>query len=247
MNVNLELTDHCNLRCRMCSQSMRELAHGAEPTFMAFETWQAALQGLAGLPDVDLCPHWLGEPLLHPDFDRFAAYAFAENAGNRLFRHFKIHTNAVLLPPGRIQLLLGLTRAPDMAPDTLQAVHFSIDAFSRAAYAEVKGADKREVVYRNVERFIAERGAGARPAVHVAFVVQAGNRHEVGAFVDHWAGVFTRAGRSFDLSGEWPSMDRDAIYLRRLNSGDQATADAWHAQACARVGLAVAARPAGAF
>lgn len=240
MNVNLELTDHCNIRCRMCSQSMRDEAHGAPMTFMDFDTWRRALSGLAGLPDVHLCPHWLGEPTLHPEFDAFVEYAFAANPGNRLFRHFKVHTNGVVLPVARARRLVRLAALPGQAADTFQVVHFSIDAWSPAAYAFVKGADRHGLVYRNVERFLEIRGAAARPAVHLAFVVQEGNRHEVAPFVAHWAGVLERLGRSFDRTSEWPSLDRDAIYLRRLNAGDQSAADALHRDACREVGVAVA-------
>lgn len=247
MNVNLELTDHCNIRCRMCSQSTREQAHGVEPTFMAFQTWRAALRGLEGLPDVHLCPHWLGEPLLHPRFDAFAEYAFAINAGNRVFRAFKVHTNAVILPPARIALLLRLAAARDMAPDTFQAIHFSVDAFSRDAYTFVKGADRRDVVYRNVERFLRERAGAPRPVAHIAFVVQEGNRQEVRAFIEHWRRVFRELGRPVTVTGEWPSMDEDALYLRRLNAGEQRIADRWHALACAEAGIRAQPRPTGAF
>lgn len=247
MNVNLELTDHCNLRCTMCSQSMREETHGEPHRFMPFQTWVAGIAGLAGLRDVTLCPHWLGEPTLHPEFDRFAEYAFKENTHNRRFRHFKVHTNAVILAEERARLLLRLATFPDMADDTFLAIHFSIDAFSPEAYASVKGADRREVVFRNVERFLSLRASAPRPVVHLAFVVQDGNHHEVAAFVDHWRGRLRALGRAPVLTAEWPPMDRDAIYLRRWNTGDQAQADRLHAQACAAVGLAPSSRPAGAF
>lgn len=248
MNVNLELTDHCNLRCRMCSQSMREEAHGAPERFMDFATWRDALRGLAGLPDVHLCPHWLGEPTLHPRFDDFVEYAFAQNVDNRLFRSFKVHTNAVILPVPRARRLVRLAALPRMAADTFLAVHFSIDAYGREAYARVKGADKRELVYRNVERFLEVRGDALRPVAHLACVVQADNAHEVPAFVDHWSSVLRRLGRPFRLTADWPPFDQDAIYLRRLNAGDQAAADRLHAAACRAVGLAVpSVRPPGSF
>lgn len=246
MNVNLELTDHCNLRCRMCSQSLRDEAHGAPMTFMDFPTWRSSVLGLAGLPDVHLCPHWLGEPTLHPNFDAFVEYAFLVNTGNRLFRHFKLHTNAVVFPVERARRLVRLAQLPSLASDTFQAVHLSVDAFGRAAYAEVKGADKRDLVYRNVERFLELRGEGG-PVAHLAMVVQAGNRHEVRAFVDHWSAVLRRHGRPFRLCADWPPFDQDAIYLRRLNAGNQAEADAWHAAACAEVGLPTGDRPTGSF
>ncbi len=249
MNVNLELTDHCNIRCRMCSQSMREEAHDAPMSFMAFGTWRKALQGLAGLPDVSLCPHWLGEPTLHPGFDAFVEYAFAQNRENRLFRYFKVHTNGVILSEARARRLVRLATAPTTAPDTFQAMHFSIDAWSPEAYQFVKGADKRHLVYKNVERFLRVRHAmGAdRPVAHLAIVVQEGNHHEVDRFVAHWADLLRTLGRPFRVTADWPGFDQDAIYLRRLNAGDQAHADRLHADACTAVGIGAQARLPGSF
>lgn len=249
MNVNLELTDHCNIACRMCSQSMRDDAHGTPKKFMDFDTWRRSLQGLRGLGGVDLCPHWLGEPTLHPQFDLFVEYAFAANVGNALFRTFKVHTNAVILSPERAARLVRLARAPGLAPDTFTAIHFSIDAFAADTYAIVKGKDRREMVYRNVERFLQVRHelGAERPVAHLAFVVQEENRHEARAFVDHWSTVLDRLGRPWRLTSDWPPFDRDALYLRRLNAGDQARADALHAAACRDVGLAPTSRHEGSF
>ncbi len=245
MNVNLELTDHCNIRCKMCSQSLRDEAHGAPHRFMDFETWSRALEGLAGLGPVVLCPHWLGEPTLHPEFDRFVRHAFSLNSQNRLFRHFKVHTNAVLLPEDRALTLLDLAAQASVAPDTFLAIHCSIDAFGRETYADVKGADRRDVVFRNVERLLdlrARRGQ-RRPVVHVAFVVQDGNIDDVAPFVEHWRSRLPGCV----LTADWPPMDTDAVYLRRWNTGDQAHADALHARACQAVGLSPVSRPEGAF
>ena len=93
INLNLELTDHCNIKCKMCSQSMRDEAHGVPMKFMDWQTWRSALRGLEEMEDdIHLCPHWLGEPTIHPQFDRVIEYAFAINNDNRLFREFKLDT-----------------------------------------------------------------------------------------------------------------------------------------------------------
>lgn len=240
VHLNLELTDHCNIKCRMCSQSMRDEAHGVPSQFMAFSTWRQSLQGLAAMKDeVHLCPHWLGEPTLHPDFDRFVEYAFAVNRNNRLFRTFKLHTNGVLLPEERARLLLRLAGAPHQAQDTFHSVHFSIDAHSRDAYAFVKGADRQPQVYKNVARFIelrAELGL-QRPVVTLAFVVQEGNAHEARAFRDHWLDVLTQHGREVAQTWDWPDRPVDTLYFRPLNCGDQVAADALHADVCRELGL----------
>lgn len=255
INVNLELTDHCNLRCGMCSQSLRDEAHGAPHQFMDWETWVALLKGLEGLDDaVHLCPHWLGEPTLHPRFEEFVEYAFAVNTGGRLFAEFKLHTNAVIFDEARSLRLLRLANAPHVPADCFRSIHFSIDAFSQASYLAVKGSDKREKVYRNVSRFLelrAELGV-KRPVAHLAFVVQPDNASEAGAFLAHWGELLERLGADFDLTWDWPDSQRDAIYFRPLNSGDQAQSDRLHAQVCRELGLVDASagerlRAAGSF
>ncbi|RME23001.1 MAG: hypothetical protein D6798_14445 [Deltaproteobacteria bacterium] len=241
VHLNLELTDHCNIRCRMCSQSLRDEAHGVPHRFMTWETWRAALQGLADMEDdVHLCPHWLGEPTIHPEFDRFIEYAFAQNAGNRLFAEFKLHTNGVVFPAERARLLIRLANDPHMAPGTFRFLHFSVDACSPEVYARVKGADKGPLVNRNIERFLRERQAlgGRYPFVTLAFVVQPDNAHEAVAFRDHWAGLLTSLGRPVEQTWDWPSREADTIYFRPLNCSDQAAADRLHAETCRRLGLA---------
>jgi molybdenum cofactor biosynthesis enzyme MoaA len=254
VNLNLELTDHCNIRCRMCSQSLRDEAHGVPMRFMDWETWRSSLQGLQGSPfEVHLCPHWLGEPTIHPHFDRFVEYAFAVNRQNRLFREFKLHTNGVVFGEERSRLLLRLANQPGQAPDTFRFIHFSIDAWSREAYQEVKGADRRDQVYRNVERFLELRSRmGLRwPRATLAFVVQPGNAQEARAFRDHWLGLLQRLGAEVDQTVDWPRREVDTIYLRPLNSGDQQAMDRLHARVCRELGLTEEAgdrlRAAGSF
>lgn len=242
INLNLELTDRCNIKCRMCSQSMRDEAHGVPMRHMDWDTWRRALAGLADMDDaVHLCPHWLGEPTIHPDFDRFVEYAFSVNAGNRLFAEFKLHTNGVVFNEERARLLVRMANRPDQSADTFRFVHFSIDAYSEAAYRLVKGADKREQVYRNVERFLRvrqEMGA-VRPHATLAFVVQDGNHTEARAFSEHWAGLLKALGRQVAWSWDWPDQALDTLYFRPLNTGDQGAADRMHAEVCRELGIAV--------
>ncbi len=241
INLNLELTDHCNVCCPMCSQSLRQLAHGEAKSFMDWDTWRSVLASLQDLPeDVHLCPHWLGEPTVHPDFDRMVEYAFAMNTDNQLFRSFKLHTNGVLLGPVRARLLVRLAAQPGQAPDTFATVHFSFDAASRETFQRVKGADRYEQVARNLRGFVRrrEQAGSVWPRAHIAFVVQPENAHEAEEFVATWGGLLDETGRAWDLTTDWPSQERDAIYIRPLNCSDQAAADALHAQVCQRLGIA---------
>ncbi len=240
INLNLELTDHCNIKCKMCSQSLRDEAHGVPMRFMDWATWRRALLGLQDMAeDVHLCPHWLGEPTIHPEFDRFVEYAFAVNGSNRLFREFKLHTNGVVFGEARARLLLRLANQPGQQPDTFRFLHFSIDAWSPAVYRDVKGADRRDQVFRNIERFLSLRAELGlqRPYATLAFVVQPGNAAEALAFRDHWRDLLHALGREVAETWDWPSRELDTIYFRPLNTGDQAASDALHARVCRELGL----------
>ena len=240
INLNLELTDHCNISCKMCSQSLRSEAHGVPNRFMDWDTWRQALQGLAHMKqEIALCPHWLGEPTIHPEFDRFVEYAFATNQNNRLFREFKLHTNAVVFNEKRARLLIRLANRSDMAADTFRFIHFSIDAFSAPVYEVVKGADKRDLVYKNIERFIElKHQLGAkRPHATIAFVVQPDNAHEALAFRDHWHARLLNVGIEARQTWDWPDQEADTIYFRPLNCGEQDQADLLHSEVVRKLGL----------
>jgi len=240
INVNLQLTDHCNIKCPMCSQSMRDDAHGVPKRFMSWESWKATLAGLEGMEEeVHLCPHWLGEPTIHPEFDAFVEYAFAQNGKRRLFHEFKLHTNAVVFSEERARLLISLANAPESHPDCFRSIHFSIDSFSQEAYRKCKGADHRDRVFRNVETFLRVRHEMGfeRPYAHLAFVVQPDNAHEAQHFMNHWWGLLHTVGSTPELCWDWPHKNKDAIYFRPLNCGDQEASDALHAEVCKRIGI----------
>ena len=240
INLNLELTDHCNIKCKMCSQSMRDEAHGVPMKFMAWDTWRRSLQNLRDFPDeIHLCPHWLGEPTIHPQFDQFIEYAFAINTHNQLFRKFKLHTNAVVFGEKRAQLLIRLGTLKNQAPDTFNFVHFSIDAHSPDAYKIVKGANHGVRVYRNVLRFLRYRqeSGSQYPKITIAFVVQPENAHEAVDFRDHWVEQFSRFGLPIAQKYDWPNEEEDTIYFRPLNCANQREADALHATVAHQLGL----------
>jgi len=231
-NLNLELTDLCNVKCRFCGQADTPKVHGFQANkFMKWEVWKAAIDGLADFEDeVDLCPHWLGEPTLHPEFSRFVRYAFDNNAGNRLFKHFKLHTNGTLLDDERIETILDCANRDDMAEDTFGFVHFSVDAYTPAVYYQLKKYDYGGQVYANIRTLIERRQErGLRwPYVTNAFIVTPENRHEARWYLDYWAALFARVGVEHDVVYDWPQRFRDNLYYRRLHQADQAAADRLH-------------------
>lgn len=238
ININLELTDHCNLKCTMCSQSLRDEAHGAPHRFMEWDTWKQSLHNLRDFPEeIQLCPHWLGEPTLHPDFDRFISYAFCINQNNQLFRGFRLHTNAVLFSEERARLLLELAQLPFLQKDTFNFIHFSLDAFSKETYDIVKGKDRRDIAYQNIIRFLSlrKRLGYIRPFVSMGFVVQPSNAHEAKDFLHFWSKKLPKD--QFSVDHDWQHKECDSIYFRRLNTKDQEKSDQLFTETLCKLGF----------
>jgi len=219
---------------------MREEAHGVPMKFMSWETWRSSLNHLNDYPeDIYLCPHWLGEPTIHPQFDQFIEYAFAINEGNSLFRKFKLHTNAVVFGQKRAELLINLAKLSNQAQDTFNFVHFSIDAHSQSVYRTVKGADYGERVYKNILRFLnfRQQQQAVYPKITLAYVVQPENAHEAVAFRDYWTAQFNKYNITLRQTYDWPDQESDSIYFRRLNCSDQKESDSLHAKIAHQLGL----------
>jgi len=241
IHLNLELTDRCNLRCIMCGQAMTSNVHDSPDRYMSRETWSRLLEGLADVgEEIALCPHWLGDPTVHPEFSDMIREAFERNADNRLFRHFKVHTNGALLDRRNgIDVVLDCAARSDQAPDTFEFVHFSLDAYSRDVFSRIKGVDARGRTYDNALRLLRSRQVmGLQwPKVTVAFVVMEENRHDAGDFLGFWRSTFEELGRPYQVTWDWPVERLDTIYFRRLNHADQDAATQLHRKTLVDLGV----------
>ncbi|MBI4801366.1 MAG: radical SAM protein [Elusimicrobia bacterium] len=77
--VNVELTNQCNLRCKMCVQSA-EFAR--DKGYMSFEMYRALVARTP--PESTLFFSGVGEPMLHPQFFEFLQYAITARKNNRI-------------------------------------------------------------------------------------------------------------------------------------------------------------------
>ena len=82
--VYIEITNVCNLKCSFC------LPHSRENRFMTFEEFKIILEKIKPFTNY-IYLHIKGEPLLHPDVDKFIKYAFDEGF------QINLTTNATLL------------------------------------------------------------------------------------------------------------------------------------------------------
>jgi len=186
VELSIELTSECNLKCVMCPRD-DESARGLG--YMKFDTFRRIIdQAAPGLEFAYL--HMAGEPLLHPEFDRFIDYA----AGRGIT--IGISTNGTVLTSHRARRLLA---------SRLDTLIISIDGTDAETYRKVRGANSFDKVLRNTARFLdLKEQAGRGPYTVVQMVCMRENIAQAREFCRRWRrpGVnAVRLKRFFNFAG----------------------------------------------
>ena len=131
----VELTNVCNLRCRMCPNSRPD---NSKRGFMSFKTFKMIIDQSCGhVYDINLSHR--GESLLHDEIDGMIAYAKQMNVATRL------NTNATVLTEEKSRKLIE---------SGLDFISFSFDGLDRQTYENIRvGADFDHVV-DNITTFL---------------------------------------------------------------------------------------------
>jgi pyruvate-formate lyase-activating enzyme len=158
LQVQVEPTNHCNLKCTMCPRTTamtRPLGHLDLGLWRhILESWSGRARTLVFDAIVDgvafthrraggLKLYYLGETLMHPEFDRLM------QIGAELDCHMGLQTNGVLLSRRSIR-----ERLLNFGPSTIGV---SLDGFDPETYSTVRAGSKWDVVKRGIEAFIEER------------------------------------------------------------------------------------------
>ncbi|MDF1701910.1 MAG: radical SAM protein [Planctomycetota bacterium] len=167
ISANLELTNHCNLKCSFCPTGNGLLARPRG--FMEPEVFRRALAG-AGPLEFMLLFQW-GESLLHPQFGVLAQEARAHGARTL------VTTNGTLLDDRRTETLLGAG---------LDRVTVSVDGDAES-HAAIRGVPLARTE-AGLDRLIAERDRRDLDlAIDVSMVVSPETEHAVEAFEARYA------------------------------------------------------------
>lgn len=167
--INVEPTNHCNQRCRLCPRQGFTRPLG----FLPMPLFERIADECAG-HETALWLHFLGEPLLHRDV--VAMIRYAKRAG---VRRVGLSTNGVSL---RGALAAELLHAG------LDRLECSIDAGDRSGYRAARGRDHYERVVRNVHDFLAaKRAAGLdAPVTSIQFMRTPEVEARLEELVDAW-------------------------------------------------------------
>jgi radical SAM protein with 4Fe4S-binding SPASM domain len=163
-SLNLEVTNHCNLRCRECPSGQGTLTRPmGYLRYDDFVAWLAQFQDRL----IHLTLYFQGEPFLHPDLLKMVAHAHQQRI------HVQISTNGHFFTSDDF--------CRQIIASGLGTLIVSLDGITETSYQAYRQGGSLLQVLDGLERLaIVRRQLGSfTPRLHLQFLVLKHNEHEI--------------------------------------------------------------------
>src|SRR5258707_7626212 len=165
-SIYIEPTSRCNELCQQCP---RTLLSREDDRDLSFDNFRYIVDQFPVLDRVVL--HGLGEPLLNKDLPLMISYLKARGT------YVLFNSNGILLNAKRGQALIDAG---------LDEYRLSMDGSTRETYAQVRGVDAFDKIWRNVRAFIIQQKQhnASKPAISLWLTAMRENLHELPGLID---------------------------------------------------------------
>ena len=133
--IIVEITNHCNLACPMCSRVNMERSVG----FMTIELFKKIIDESKDYAEIVHFAGGLGDPMLHPKFEQFINYAKINNV------KVGLSTNATMLSDKNISKLIK---------DSPDVMFLSLDGFTKETHEKIRVGSNFEKTIKGVENYL---------------------------------------------------------------------------------------------
>ncbi|MBL7196736.1 MAG: radical SAM protein [Candidatus Omnitrophica bacterium] len=156
--VDVEPTNHCNLRCTFCATQIMKRQKG----FMDFNLYKQIVDEIAKNNAALKFSRW-GEPFLHPKIYEMFAYAKEKD----LMLH--ITTNGILFDPYKLK--------------NVDSINFSFHGTKKEEHELITGSDFYDLIVDKIETLLRLKN---RPAVGITTTVLDETKEEIADFINKW-------------------------------------------------------------
>ena len=172
VELNLEITNYCNLSCPMCSKkgSKRQLG------FMEMSLFKNIIGQVKDYIELVDLSGGNGEPLMHPELPEMVGYCIENDL------RVLLSTNATLLKNTVASKLIN-----DFTPDILI---LSLDGATKRSHEQIRKGSIYEKTIGNVYQFLNEKKKNGlnKPYVITQMILMPGNYSDVPLFLKRWRG-----------------------------------------------------------
>jgi len=144
--IDVELTNHCNLMCKMCSRNIMKRDKG----FMSRETFNLILKQIKG-KDVGIRFIRWGEPFLHPHIIDFSNLI---KSSDHLLH---ITNNGLVISESNMRAIIDMK---------LDSIIFSMQGLNKKEYEYIRGAPY-DILEANIKKLVEMRRDRDKPYIHI--------------------------------------------------------------------------------
>jgi pyruvate-formate lyase-activating enzyme len=169
--VFLELTNKCNLRCKMCNWQTRR-----NTGFITQELFENCVNQLSEMHLDVLNLQFGGESLLHPNFKDFLKYAIEKRDSGHI-KGVGWTSNGMLFDQNIADLTVSLG---------VDWVNFSLDGVGEINDS-IRLGSKYSTIEQNIKYLLSKRGSAKKPKVLINIVDHGKTEQQKLDFYDEWA------------------------------------------------------------
>lgn len=168
--VYLELTNKCNLQCRMCNWQSR-----GSTGYISKELFEKCVNQFSDIELEVLNLQFGGESLLHPDFKEFLKYAISKRDHGKI-RSVGWTTNGMLFNQNIADLVVTLD---------VDWVNFSLDGLG-IVNDNIRVGSKYSIIEKNIKYLLDKRGSSKKPKVFLNMVDHGKTEEQKLEFYNAW-------------------------------------------------------------
>ncbi len=194
VEINIEITNLCNLNCLMCSRQNMKRKIG----FMDFDLFKKIIDEVVDYAEL-VYLHGLGEPLLHPKI--FPMIDYCNKKGVKV----GISTNATKL---------NRTKAHQLIQSKLDYLILAFDGATKKTYESIRRNADFLKTKSNIEYYLAEKkNSESKTFALIQFIYMDKNKNEIPLFLKMWrdsgANILrTRSVIDLTHDGNFPGIER---------------------------------------
>jgi radical SAM protein with 4Fe4S-binding SPASM domain len=183
--VDIELTNYCNLNCRMCARQEMTRLKG----YMGKDTFEAVADE-CNLYKSGLRMIGWGEPFLNKNIIEFARY-FKSKVVSSYYDN-KIESSPLhITNNGQIITEKDMKALVEIG---LDSIIFSFQGATKEDYEYMRRGSSYEKLKENILKLAEIRGENLKPYIHISSTMQGETKEEISSFVNYWDKIVDSVG-----------------------------------------------------
>lgn len=192
--VDIEITNHCNLKCVFCGQHLMTRKKG----YISEELFKKVADECGRHATSVRFIRW-GESFLHPQIMSFIEYIKTK-------KNIPLHitTNGLCLDEAKLRRLVELK---------LDSIIFSFQGATPKEYSIMRNNDRYEDLKANILKVVEIRGDKEKPYIQISTTVLDEPESEIDAFMNYWGSIvdFVSVGKTNLAYLRMLQDDRDEV------------------------------------